>query len=75
MKEPIATPLRWRALTYIYSMRDQEAEENIKRMTAENENGLAYCIQHVFILAGERNSSTFLARIENAVKESEIVKS
>lgn len=55
-------------------MSDQEAEENVKIITAQHEKSLANRVRSIFILAGERNSSTFFARIENAVKESEIVK-
>lgn len=62
-------------MTYAYSTCDRRTDEDVRKFTANLENGLAYCFRSIFILAGERNSSAFIGGIESYVKESEIVKS
>ncbi|OCB85340.1 hypothetical protein A7U60_g7646 [Sanghuangporus baumii] len=72
--ESLPAALRWRALTYTHSASNCKSE-NVKNFATKHVEDLACQFQSVFVLAGEKNSSVFMSRIQEVVAESEIIES
>ncbi|KAL5503966.1 hypothetical protein ACEPAH_8038 [Sanghuangporus vaninii] len=72
--ESLPAALRWRALTYTHSTSNCKSE-NVKNFSTKHVENLAYHFQSVFALAGEKNSSVFMSRIQEVVVGSEVIES